>query len=312
MKKRHMLFHCATVLMPVLALMLGLALLHGCETAGQAGAMFAAAAVASGDLTPEQGEAMAKTSMAMAKAFTKITPEQEHYIGRAIAASIVYRYKPYNNPTANRYINVIGQCMAAASDMPDTFGGYHFLILNSDEINAFAAPGGLIMITRGLLRCCPNEDAVAAVLAHEVGHVQLRHGLKSIKNNRLAFAVRTLAVAGGSMKGAKVAELTRELEGSIGDVFSEMIDKGYSRKSELQADLVAIDILQRVGYEPRALVEMLRQMTQRLQPGGPGFAKTHPAPADRIAALQPQLPPRKPPLNNSKRDKRFKQALKDI
>jgi beta-barrel assembly-enhancing protease len=80
--------------------------------------------------------------------------------------------------------------------MPETFGGYHFLILDSDEINAFAAPGGLIFVTRGMLRCCDSEDAVAAVLAHEVGHVQHQHGIQTIRKPALTSAFTILAAEG--------------------------------------------------------------------------------------------------------------------
>ena len=86
--------------------------------------------------------------------------------------------------------------LSKTSDLPETFGGYHFLILDSDEINAFAAPGGFIFVTRGLLRCCKHEDAAAAVLAHEIGHVELRHGLQAIKKSRITTALTTLGIAG--------------------------------------------------------------------------------------------------------------------
>ncbi len=76
---------------------------------------------------------------------------------------------------------MLGQSLVIFSDRPETFGGYHFLLLDSNEINAFAAPGGLILVTRGMLQCCANEDELAAVLAHEIAHVEKKHGLTAIK-----------------------------------------------------------------------------------------------------------------------------------
>lgn len=111
------------------------------------------------------------------RATAEITPRQEYYIGRAVAATILKQYRPWNHPAANAYVNKVGQSLALVSDAPQTFGGYHFLVLDSPEINAFAAPGGLILVSRGLLACCGSEDELAAVLAHEISHVQLKHGL---------------------------------------------------------------------------------------------------------------------------------------
>ncbi len=221
------------------------------------------------------------------KSFEDFTPEQEYYIGRTVGAIIVNQYQPYDNEYANKYINVLGQTLAQASDMPETFAGYRFLILDTDEINAFAAPGGLIFVSRGLLRCAKNEDAVAAILAHEVGHVQLKHGLQAIKKSRITSALTNVAIEGVKKHGDKeLAELTNVFGDSISDITTTLITNGYSRSFEKKADMVAVTILQRVGYDPNGMIDMLNIMQERLQPGGLDFAKTHPSPEDRIADLQ--------------------------
>ena len=221
------------------------------------------------------------------KSFEDFTPEQEYYIGRTVGAIIIHQYQPYDNEYANKYINVLGQTLAQASDMPETFAGYHFLILDTDEINAFAAPGGLIFISRGLLRCAKNEDAVAAILAHEIGHVQHKHGLQAIKKSRITAALTNVAIEGVKKHGDKeLAELTQVFGDSISDITTTLIKNGYSRSFEKQADMAAVTILQRVGYDPNGIVDMLNIMQERLQPGGLDFAKTHPSPEDRIAYIQ--------------------------
>ena len=97
-----------------------------------------------------------------------------------------------------------------ASDLPAIFGGYHFLVLNSNDINAFATPSGLVFVTRGLLRCCRDEDALAAVLAHEIGHIQLRHGMQAIEKARVTEALTTIASEGARTFGPReVAALRR-------------------------------------------------------------------------------------------------------
>jgi predicted Zn-dependent protease len=232
-------------------------------------------------------ESMMKISHAVTRSFENFTPEQEYYIGRTVGGIILEKYRPYNNTKVNRYINVLGQTLAQASDLPETYGGYHFLVLDSDEINALAAPGGLIFITRGLLKCCRNEDAVAAVLAHEIGHVQLKHGLQAIKTSRVTSALTLIGIESTkAFGGEELADLTRTFEGSIMDITGTLINSGYSRTFESQADAAAVTILKRVGYDPNGLIDMLKVMENRLKPGGLDFAKTHPSPASRIENIQ--------------------------
>lgn len=256
----------------------------GCAAVAQVGT---AIGEASGTITAEQAQSINRTATAFDKTFKDITPEQEYYIGRAVSATVLRTYQPLDQEAANRYLNVLGQALAQVSDKPETFAGYHFQILDSNEVNAFAAPGGFIMVSRGLLRCCTSEDAVAAVLAHEIGHVQGAHGLRAIKTDRLTSALTIMASEGAkTFGGEEVAELTKTFEGSIGDITSTMMNRGYSRGLEREADASAIKILRRVGYDSNALVDMLRQMKKNLKPGGLDFAKTHPDPEDRIADVQ--------------------------
>ncbi len=261
-----------------------LGLIAGCSTVAQLGT---AVGQATGTLTPQQAASINRSAVAMEKTFQDITPEQEYWIGRSVAATILTTYKPLNREVATEYLNTLGQTLAMYSDKPETFGGYHFAVMDTDEINAFAAPGGLIMVSRGLIRCCRNEDALAAVLAHEIGHVELQHGLKAIKKGRLTSALTILAVeAGKNLGGQNLAEVTKAFEGSIGDITGTLVNSGYSRQLEFQADAAAVVILRRVGYRPEGLVDMLTQMQRTLKPGSHGFGTTHPPPQDRIAALQ--------------------------
>ena len=171
--------------------------------------------------------------------------------------------------------------------MPELFAGYHFLVLDSDDINAFATPGGHVFITRGLIRCCRTEDELAAVVAHEIGHIQLRHGMKAIEKARMTEALSILAQEGAkSFGGAQVAQLTQAFGGVISDITNTMINKGYSRSYEYQADAAAVTLLQRMSYNPGALTQMLNVMASRIKPGGTDFAKTHPSPQNRIAELK--------------------------
>ena len=258
-------------------------------------------------------KAIAKKGQSVSKTFEDFTPEQEYYIGRTVGARVLQKYPPYNNSNANQYINVMGQMLAQTSDCPETFGGYHFLIQDSDEINALAAPGGFIFVTRGILRCCPNEDAVAAVLAHEIGHVQYKHGLRSIQQSRITSALTSLAIESTKEYGdEELAKLTETFEDSISDISHKLIVNGYSRSFEYQADVAAISISKRAGYNPYGLVDMLNQMKIQLKPGRQDFAQTHPSPDDRLAEIQAQIGKYSDVKSPQARQTRFKAALGSV
>ena len=259
----------------------------GCETVNKVVGAAADAAAAGGVITQDQADSTKRVGTAVTKTFQDITPEQEYYIGRTVAATVLMGYKPLQNDALNGYLNKVGQALAQFSDRPETFGGYHFLVLDSDDINAFAAPGGLILATRGLLKCCQTEDQLAAVLAHEVGHVEKLHGLRAIRTGRLNSALTTLAVeAGKNLAGQQLADVTKAFDESINDISSTLMNSGYSRNLEYEADAAAIAILKKAGYQPGALVSMLENMAKTWDASRHDFAATHPAPADRIAQLQ--------------------------
>jgi len=247
------------------------------------------------------------------KSFEDFTPQQEYYVGRTVGAMILNQYPPYEDSGANAYLNLLGQSLAQASDMPEIFGGYHFLVLDSDDINALAAPGGFIFVTRGMLRCANHEDAVAAILAHEIGHVQAKHGLQAIKKSRVTGALTNVAITGvKTYADEDIAELTSIFEDSIFDITTTLIEKGYSRAFEKEADLAALAILQRLRYDPNGMIDMLNVMNDRLQPGGLDFAKTHPDPEDRIAYIQELIGSYAPVTLNEVRQQRFSAALGNI
>ena len=284
----------------------------GCEMVNQATSLAADVAAAGGVITPDQAESTKRVGTAVTKTFQDITPEQEYYIGRTVAATVLANYKAYPTEDLNGYLNRMGQALAQFSTRPETFGGYHFLVLDSDDINAFAAPGGLILATRGLLECCQTEDELAAVLAHEIGHVEKLHGLRAIRTGRLNSALTILAVeAGKNLAGENLAEVTKAFDESINDITTTLMNSGYSRKLEFEADAAAIGILKQAGYQPGALVAMLENMAKSWDSSRKDFAATHPPPADRIAELQ------KAKVESSKetaaaRQKRFAAATKAL
>ena len=287
--------------------------LTSCETMPALTELGTAVGVATGTISSNQAQSINRSATAVAKTFSDITPEQEYYIGRSVAATVLNTYKPFDKAQANEYLNLLGQSLSQFSDRPETFGGYHFLVMESDEINAFSAPGGFVMISRGLIRCCKNEDALAAVLAHEIGHVEKKHGLRAIKTGRLTSALTILAAEGAkNFGGQQLADLTEAFEGSIGDICSTMMNSGYARNLEFEADQAAVTIMRRTGYNPEALIDMLEQMQKNLVPGRHDFAATHPPPEMRIEKVRKAIGASGVVQAPPTRQKRFAEALGNI
>jgi predicted Zn-dependent protease len=287
-------------------------LLVGCATLDKLTEAGTGLAAATGVINADQAQSINKSVSAVGKVFESITPEQEYYIGRTVAATILSKNKPYDNRAMTSYLNTLGQYLSLFSDRPETFGGYHFLVMDTPDINAFAAPGGFIMVSRGMLRCCKSEEALAGVLAHEIGHVELNHGLQAIDKSRLTAAATILGTeAAKNLGGKDLAELTKTFENSISDITSTVMNSGYARKFEFQADKAAVTILTRSGYSPNGLVSMLQQMEKNLKPGGHDFAKTHPAPQDRITELT-KLITTMHPADTAARQARFDDTMRGL
>jgi beta-barrel assembly-enhancing protease len=215
-----------------------------------------------------------------------ITDSEEYYIGRAVAARVLGNYKLDQNPGLNEYVNEVGQTVARKSSRPNPFRGYHFAVLDTEEINAFACPGGIIFVTRGLIKTCGNEDQLAAVLAHEVGHVADKDGINSISQARWTQVFTAMGTEAAKQYGGAAGNLVSLFEGSIDDVFKTIVVSGYSRQAEEAADTAALATLTRAGYDPNALVALLAKMEAKGKGASGGIFKTHPPTSERLAKVK--------------------------
>ena len=237
------------------------------------------------------------------------TLQDEYYLGRAVAANILGAYKPYTqNSELTQYLNRICQTLAINSSQPQIFSGYYVMILDSPEFNAFATPGGHIFITKGLVEAAPSEDALAAIIAHELSHIILKHGISIIDDMKLneemsSMANQAAAFAGRGNEGAQRALAFRN---SVSGIIDTMLKNGYSRPQEFEADKSAIALLAASGYDPGGLLEILRvlQRVQQNQKGG--FNSTHPTPADRITNAEQYSSGYRVPDTRSYRAPRYK------
>ena len=261
-------------------------------------------------LTPES---IKKTYEAVKDARKDLTPENEYYVGRAVATNLLarndYKYLDAEAFEEGRldgmtaYINQVGKIVAFAAmettrkgDRPSPIGGWHFVIVDSEVINAFAAPGGFIFVTKAAVMAAESEDELAAVLAHEVAHVVRGHALGSIKKSRWANVAKTALDASVELDEQALGDLTNVFEGAMDDIVDSLLVKGYSRDTEFEADKVGIRILASAGYNPQAFVKYLATLDSHQDTGSGGWGDTHPSASDRIKKLKKyaaELPRRK-------------------
>lgn len=221
------------------------------------------------------------------KATEEITPEQEYYIGRTVASTILSKYELYqDNKALTAYLNFICNAITINSDMPYLYKGYYVGILDSDEINAMATPGGHILVTRGLIECTDSEDALAAVLAHEIAHIQLKHSISAIKSSRATTAIVTTANAAITSRtagyGEEVDRLTDGLSDAVSDIVGSLIETGFSKTQEFSADAKALELMADSGYDANCMLDMLELIKQNSYDKHSGFSRTHPSPDARI------------------------------
>jgi predicted Zn-dependent protease len=242
-------------------------------------------------LSSSDQQALVKTGKALRSGFQDLTEEEEYYIGRAVSALILSRYKVLKNSALTAYVNQVGQAAAVYSDRPETYAGYHFQVLDTDEVNALAAPGGFIFITKGLLLRCRNEEMLGCILAHEVGHVAAKHGLSSIKKSRLVDAFKIMGQhLSEKYTPEQLTQLTQVFENALADITESLVERGYDRKYEYEADKLGVEFSARTGWDPNGMADFLQTMVD--DTGGEsagGWFKTHPSAADRLKRVNKQI-----------------------
>lgn len=243
---------------------------------------------ATGVVTSDQVDTVIKAAEKIDSASRGYSQEQQYYLGRGVSALILRRYPLFTaNESLSNHVNYVGTALAANSSRPELFGGYHFSILDSDEINALSAPGGFVFISKGFLNTIPNEEALAAVLAHEIGHIILGHGVGAISNAKVSEATMLLGKEALNTFGpSEVSLLTDNFGASIDQMFETLMTKGYSRSQEYEADAFAVNLMAKTGYSAKGLNQMLDELIKVGGQSKGGWKDTHPSPSDRKASLK--------------------------
>ena len=212
-----------------------------------------------------------------------MSQQEEIRIGRLHHPVILKRYGgEYGAPDLKRYVESLGQFLASTAERPDL--KFKFTVLNSGDVNAFATPGGYVYVTRGLMALADDEAQLAAVLAHEIGHIAARHHAQR-RGQTLVANIGLGAL--GALGGRAAADL--------GQFATVGILRGFSREHEREADDLSLRYMTRAGFDPKAMAEFLRKLranarlTRMRRGESPDavdrfdYFATHPAPAERMA-----------------------------
>lgn len=216
---------------------------------------------------------------------TDITPEQELQMGREAAAVLLGAAPLVADQALQRYVNDVGQWIAAQTGRDDI--KWHFGVLDSPNVNAFAAPGGYILITRGLLARLNGEAELAGALAHEIAHVLERHHVKGMLSKDRSGAVMGLIGEIAASKSGHAREI-----GSLTNVAKGLYSSGLDKDDEYQADRIGAVLAVRAGYDPYGLARVLQMYAGNK--GAEGFELffgTHPSAQSRLEALGTILEP---------------------
>lgn len=231
------------------------------------------------------------------EAMQPIGYEEEKTIGSSLALEVFNRFGgPYENPQLQRYITLVGQAVADASDRSDT--AYYFAILNTDAPNAFATPGGYIFVSVGLLRLLQNEAQLAGVLGHEIAHIAKKHALQTIQRGKTLQGVGALTMTAMNKDATQFGKVMDEVSNII---FTHGLDKNL----EYEADKFGAEYAARTGYYDAGLKDFLRILGTNKSAGGSIFFSTHPAPQDRFKELLKQLTDMPVSKNNNMLADRF-------
>lgn len=215
------------------------------------------------------------------KSFVIIPVAQEVAIGQGMAHQVDSTEKKLADPEWQAYLNEVGTKVVHVCDRQDI--DYHFTVIESDQINAFAAPGGYVYFYTGLLREMENEAEMAAVMAHEISHVVARHGAKRLQAALGATMAYELIFGKSDSKA---------LQAAIG-VGMGLAFAGYSREAEREADNFGIQYMVKAGYNPQGAVTMFDKLA-KLGGGGSGnifesLSSSHPETAERIANANKEI-----------------------
>ena len=232
-----------------------------------------------------------------------LSTQEEVQIGQQAAKEVEKEVKLYNDPIVEAYIDSLGQVLVKHSRRSDL--KYHFKVVDTDEVNAFALPGGWLYVNRGLIAAAENEAELAGVVGHEIGHVVGKHGARQI-TKQFGLAVLVQLAVGDD------PSLSRQIAGQFASLGAGLTLLKYGRDAEREADAFAVEEAYAAGIDPLGMATFFEKLMalHQSEPGGlEVLFTTHPPSSERIANVRADVKklPSKPGLKSD--SQRF-QAIK--
>ena len=220
-------------------------------------------------------------------AFSDMDEPQEIELGRAVSAAVGKHYRLLRDRELTRYVALVGNAVAAHSERPDL--RYYFGVLDAPDVNAFAAPGGFIFITKGALGVMKDEATLAGVLGHEVAHIARRHAVETIKAQKRTDLV--MLIGREATAQSSLAAFSGAISLAADAVAEQVILKGFSRAEEAEADRLGFTYAAAAGYDPAGLHDFLAALIDRgARDSAIGkFLSTHPGTPERLKVQEDLL-----------------------
>lgn len=215
------------------------------------------------------------------KSFKDVPEEKEIQIGRDLSAGLLGTTPLVDDPAVQTYVNRIGRWLALQTERPDL--PWTFAVIDTDTVNAFAAPGGYVFVTRGLFLMLRNEAELAGVIGHEISHVVRRHHLVAIEKKLRASLATDVA--------GMLVEYDPEMVDALVGAGMEIYGKGLDREDEFEADTMGVVVAARSGYDPYGLPAMLMTLYARGEDDQnlAFLFSTHPPTGERLGHLDKEM-----------------------
>ena len=203
-----------------------------------------------------------------------LSEKDEPAMGESVVCAVTTQYPLSRDEKLNRYVNLVG--LAVASGCPRHDINFCFAVLDTNEVNAFSGPAGYVMITRGAISRMNDESELAGVLAHEIGHVVLRHGYEVTKN--------AMQLQGASQLASSASRDSR-FNGGADALVKTVVSQGWEQPQEFAADQEAVTYLVQSHYDPAGFERFLRKM----EAGGGNLMSTHPGKTERVKRVTAKI-----------------------
>jgi predicted Zn-dependent protease len=212
------------------------------------------------------------------KSTRALTRDEERELGQDVAKDVFKRFGPMVQGDQLRYVTLVGRAVAAKVNDGRI---YRFALINSPQVNAFAAPGGYVFITTGLLGQLQDEAELAGVLAHEISHAHHEHMVKSIQ--------RANKISGGTQILGAITGESNALRDMLGQANDILYTKGLEQEFEFEADHSGVTFAAMAGYDPQGLRRFLTRLNEKRDSAESIFFTTHPPASARIAKVDGTL-----------------------